>query len=162
VSEVRPLQDQFSNGLFGEESLFAKTLRKTLNEEQQARYQAALRDWQREVYGTAIDKVVKKYRNTFRPEQLQALRMLLVERTDPPLLYGKHDSRMVMFRISELPPTELKKIFDKKQMRALRPFLLEANGTGDYLVQQGVIEPKILPATVILRSVRTVVEATPE
>ncbi len=157
--EISPLQQQYGKGLFGEESLFAKTLRKTLTEEQQAKYQVVLLDRRRAGYRAAIAASLANLGNAIalRREQHEALLKLLLEETQPPLLFGQHDQQVVMLRLSTIPPKKLKEWLDKGQWKQLQPQLLQASGTDDYLAQYGVIEEPKPNSGVVLKSVRTVV-----
>ena len=158
--EARSLQQQFARGLFDDESLFSKTLRKTLTAKQQAGYQAMLVDKRRVGYRVALEDSLARLGNgvVLRREQRESLQKLLLEETQPPLSFGQFDQPLVMLRLSQLPPEKLRQVLDKGQWKQLQPQLLEASGTEDYLARYGVVEePKLTP--VILRSVRTVVDA---
>ena len=159
--ECSSLQQQLSRGLFGDESLFGKAIRRTLNEEQQGQYQAALLYRRRAGYRAAIEAVLSRPGNgvAFRSEQRESLQKLLLEETRPPLVFGQYDQQVVLLRLSQLPPEKLKQVLDKGQWKQLQPQLLQASGTEDYLAQYGVIEEPKLNSPVVLRSVRTVVEA---
>lgn len=158
--EISSLQQQYSKGLFGEESLFAKTLRKTLTEEQQGKYQDLLLERRRTGYRAAIAATLANFGSAIalRREQHESLLKLLIDETQPPLKFGQFDRQVVMLKLSTIPPAKLKAVLDKAQWKQLQPQLLQASGTEDYLAQYGVIEePKPNPA-VVVRSVRTVVE----
>ena len=155
--EIGPLQQQFSSGLFGEQSLFAKVQRTTLTEEQQAKYQAALLVRRRSDYDVAIAKVLPTLGIGLRQEQCDSLRKLLVNETPPPLLFGQHDSQVVMFGLSKVPTAKLKGVLDKEQWKQLQPILLNASAMEDQLAQLGVIEEPKPNSGVIVKSVRTVV-----
>jgi hypothetical protein len=157
--DAAALQQQFSRGLFDDESLFSKTLRKTLTAGQQAGYQAMLLDRRRVGYRVAIVESLSRLGNGFvlKREQHDALQKLLLQETQPPLQFGQHDQRFVLLRLSQLPPEKLREVLDRGQWKLLKPHLYEASGTEDYLARFGVIEePK--NSTTILRSVRTVVD----
>ena len=158
--ESSSLHQQFSRGLFGDASLFTKTLRKTLTGEQQARYQAALLDWRRAGYRAAIETTLARLGNgvVLRREQREALQKLLLDETQPPLVFGQYDQQVVMLRLSQLPTAKLKKVLDKGQWKQLQPQLLQGSGTEDFLSQYGVIEEPNPNSPVVLRSVRTVVD----
>lgn len=158
--DISSLQQQLARGLFGDKSLFAKTLRKTLTAEQQAKYQAILLDRRRTGYKVAIEATLPKLGNgiDLSREQIEALQKLLLEETQPPLLFGQHDRNVVMFRLSQLPAAKLKDVLSKTQLKKLQSLLLQVSGHEDTLVQNGVIEEPKPTAPVIVRSVRTVVD----
>ena len=156
--EIMALQEQFSKGLFGEESLFAKVRRTTLTEEQQAKYQAMLNERLRSNYNGAIAKVLPTIGIALRQEQLDSLRKLLVNETPPPLTFGQHDREVVMFGLSKLPAEKLKELLNKEQWKQLQPKLLNASSMEDQLAQLGVIEEPKPNSGVIVKSVRTIVD----
>ncbi|MBC7816448.1 MAG: hypothetical protein IAG10_06105, partial [Planctomycetaceae bacterium] len=157
--EISPLQQQYSKGLFGEESLFAKTLRKTLTDEQQAKYQADLDKKRRDRYRmVTLASLIEIERTVpLQPQQREKLQQLLLEGTQPPLLFGQYDNQVVMLGLSKLPAAKLKEVLDKDQWKRLQPQLLQASGTEDYLAGYGVIEEPKANSGVVVRSVRTVV-----
>lgn len=159
--DCNALQQQYSRGLFGDESLFGKALGKTLTDEQQAKYQAAMLFRRRAGYRVAIEESLSNLGNgvLLRREQRDSLQKLLLDETQPPLLFGRYDRHVVMFRLSQLPTAKLKEVLDKGQWKLLQPQLLQASGTEDTLARVGVIEEPKLNSPVVLRSVRTVVAA---
>ena len=158
--EISSLQQRYSKGLFGEESLFAKTLRKTLTEEQQAKYQVVLLERRQVGYRAAIAVTLANLGNgiALRREQHESLLKLLMDETQPPLSFGQFDRQVVMLRLSTIPPEKMRAVLDKGQWKLLRPQLLQASGTEDYLAQYGVIEQPKANSEVVVRSVRTVVD----
>ena len=158
--QISSLQQQFSRGLFGDKSLFAKILRKTLTDEQHAKYQAVLLDRRRTGFKAAIELSLHSFGNGvgLRGEQQEALQKLLLEETQPPLLFGQQDRNVVMLRLSQLPAAKLKGVLDKDQWKKLQPQVLQASGHEDTLIHHGVIEEPKANAPVIVRSVRTVVD----
>ena len=158
--DISSLQQQLARGLFGDKSLFAKTLRKTLTEEQQAKYQATLLDRRRTGYKVAINVTLHGLQNLIdlSGEQIEALQKLLLEETQPPLLFGEHGQKVVMFRLSQLPAAKLKDVLSKTQLKKLQPLLLQISGHEDTLIQNGVIEEPKTSVPVIVRSVRTIVD----
>ena len=158
--EISPLQQKLSAGLFGDTSLFAKTIRRTLNDEQQAKYQAVVDERRRFRYRAAVEVSLHTLSNTvaLRHDQHEALLKLLVEETRPPLVFGQYDSHVVMYGMSGLPAAKLKPLFDDRQWKLLQQQFTQARGMESYLVQNGIIEQ---PKGGILKSVRTFIgEAT--
>ncbi|MDB5384650.1 MAG: hypothetical protein JWM11_296 [Planctomycetaceae bacterium] len=156
--EISPLQQQYQKGLFGKDSLFAKSLQKTLTGEQQAKYQAVLLERRKASYRAAIDVALARLNGfVLRRDQHDALLKVLLEGTQPPLLFGQYDQQVVMLGLSKLPSEKLKKVLDKGQWKRLQPQLLQASGTEDNLAQHGVIEEPKRNPVVIIRSVRTAI-----
>ncbi len=159
IPDVMVLRQQFSQGLFGDKSLFAKTLRQTLTEEQHAKHQVMLLDRRRTGYKVAIQATLSKLGIGLNQEQIEALQKLLLEETRPPLRFGPNDRNLVVFRLSQLPEARLKQALDKSQWKKLHPLLLQASGFEDSLIQNGVIEESKPIAPVVVRSLRTVVDS---
>ncbi|MDB5346709.1 MAG: hypothetical protein JWP89_5086 [Schlesneria sp.] len=156
--KIAPLQMQYSKGLFGEGSMFRKTLRNTLTADQQAKYDDVMLNSRRAAYRERIKSLLSKVEGGFRDNQIEVLRELLLEHTQSPLQYGPYDQQVIMLKLSQLPAAKLKEVLDKDQWKQLQPRLLQASGTEDLLARYGVIEETIQKSPVILRSVRTVVE----
>lgn len=160
--EVIPLQMQYSTGLFGEGSMFRKTLRSTLTADQHAKYQAALIARRKEAYKSLLESSLHKVVGGLRVEQLVKVQELLLEQTQPPLQVGTHDQQVIMLKLSQVPVEKLKEVLDKDQWKKLQPRLLQAGGTEDLLAVNGVVEEASKKPPVILRSVRTVIDAPTE
>ena len=155
--DINLLRQQFSIGMFNEQSLFAKVRRTTLTEEQQAKYQAALVERRRFSYDVAIEKVFLTLGLGLRKEQRDLLRQFLMEETPPPLLFGPHDRDVVMFGLSKLPADKLKVLLNNEQWKQIQPQLLQASSMEDQLTQLGVIEEPQANAGVVVKGVRTIV-----
>ncbi len=152
--EIHPLQQQQQAGLFGDTSLFGKTIRKTLTEEQRAKYQSVLEDRRRFRYRAAIDVSLHTLTNTvaLRNEQHEAVFKLLAEDTQPPQIFGQYDQYFVFYSLAKLPNAKLKPLFDDRQWKLLQQHLQQGRGMESTLIQQGMIDP---PKGRILKSVRT-------
>jgi hypothetical protein len=157
--EIVPLQMQYSKGLFGDGSMFRKMLRNTLTADQQAKYEGIVLNSRRTVYRERMKSLLSKVEGGFRDNQIEVLQELLLEHTQPPLQYGPYDQQVIMLKLSQLPATKLKDALDKGQWKQLQPRLLEVSGTEDLLARYGVIEEAVQKSPVILRSVRTIVDA---
>jgi len=108
--------------LFGEKSLFSKSLKNTLTVEQFARYQKVTRDGAVARHRTTIRWVVGAMDNTLRlsEEQHRQLEELLAKETRPPKKFGEYDYYGVLFQMSELPMEKLRPIFDDMQWGKLQ------------------------------------------
>jgi hypothetical protein len=141
--EIQSLSVKRAVGLFGEGSLYAKTLRNVPTVEQSTKYQAVVEARRRARYSAAIEAVVSSLEKStaLRPEQRKALCNLLGERTKPPLVFGRNDFGFVMYRLAGFREKELKRLLDEDQWTLLRPKLLRANFRQP-LIQNGVIAPE--------------------
>ena len=140
--EISPLQIRQSAGLFGETSLYAKTLRRTLTDEQQVRYRIVVEERNRFRYRAAIDVSLVTLGNSagLRPEQHEALLKLLIEETRPPNLFGQNDNYAVMYRLAMLPAQKVRPLVDERQWKLLQQQLNQARGLEAHLAQNGVID----------------------
>ncbi len=154
--EISPLQQKQAAGLFGETSLFAKTLRKTLTDDQQAQYRIVTDERRRFRYRATIEVWLTSTGSTvaLRHDQHEALLKLMVEETQPPNVFGQYDNQVVLYEMSKLPAPKLKALLDERQWKVLQTQFDQARGMEGYLIQNGIIDqPK--SATSILKSVRT-------
>jgi len=132
--------------LFGEKSLFSKSLKNTLTAEQFGRYQKVTRDGSVARHRTTITWVVAVMDNTLRlsEEQHRQLEELLAKETRPPKRFGEYDYYGLMFQVSRLPMEKLRPIFDDVQWGTLErqlafavrlePTLKEGGFVPDYQV----------------------------
>ena len=156
--EIQPLQQKQAAGLFGDTSFFAKTIRKTLTDEQQAKYRIVLEERRRFRYRAAIEVSLHTLGNAvaLRHDQHEAVLKLLVEETQPPYVFGQYDHHAVMYEMSSLPAAKLKPLLDERQWKLLQQQFNQARGMEAFLVQNGIIDqPKA--ETQILKSVRTII-----
>jgi len=155
--EINPLQQKQSAGLFGDNSLFGKTVRRTLTDEQRIKYQAVVEERRQFRYRAAIEVSLHTLANTvaLRHEQHEALIKLLVEETQPPYLFGQMDNYVVMYKMAGLPPEKLKPLFDDRQWKLLQQQFIQARGMESHLVQGGFIDQ---PKGGILKSVKTFID----
>lgn len=160
--QILPLQMQYTKGMFGEGSMFSKTLRNTLTADQQAKYQAVLTARRKAAYKVMLESSLHKAVGGLRVEQLVKVQELLLEQTQPPLQFGQYDQQVIMLKLSQVPVEKLREVLDKDQWKKLQPGLLQASGTEDWLARFGVIEEVVQKSPVILRSVRTVIDAPAE
>ncbi|MDO8944207.1 MAG: hypothetical protein Q7U75_13545, partial [Desulfobacterales bacterium] len=70
--------------------------------------------------------------------QRERLVELLVERTEPPQVFGQYDHYVVLLRLSQLPEDEVKPLLDERQWKLLQVQFGQARGLEQFLVQNGV------------------------
>ncbi len=158
--EISPLQQKQAAGLFGETSLFAKSLRKTLTEEQQAQYRTVMEERRKFRYRATIEACLALMENTvaLRHDQHEALLKLMVEETRPPYVFGQYDSQVVMYEMSRLPVPKLKALLDDRQWKLLQPQFDQGRNMEGFLIQNGIVDqPKA--GTSLVKSVRTMIGA---
>jgi hypothetical protein len=144
--EIHPLQQKQQAGLFGESSMFDKTLRSILLPEQQQRYQKVTDTRRRFRYRASIEVALISLSDTvaLKDEQHKAIAKLLVEETPLPLRFGQQDQQVVMYGLSKIPAAKLKAIVDERQWKALKPQIEQGEAMEAFLAQNGLIEaPKV-------------------
>jgi|GEM_PF-5024885 len=155
--EISPLQQKPQAGLFGDASLFGKSLRKTLTDEQQAQYRVVVEERRRFRYRATIETSLITISNTvaLRSEQHDALLKLLVEETQPMHIFGRYDNYLVLYRLAQLSIRRGKPRFDDRQWKPLQPQLNQGRSVKARLVQTGVIDEPKGNKSGILNRVRT-------
>lgn len=141
-SEINPLQQKQQAGLFNESSMFEKTLRSTLNEEQRQRYQKVTEERRRFRYRASIQTSLVSLSDTvaLKDEQHKAIAKLLLEETPLPLRFGQQDQQIVLYGLSKLPSAKLKAILTDRQWKLLQPQINQGQAMEQYLAQNGFIE----------------------
>jgi hypothetical protein len=139
--ELGDLQSAVHDELFGDDSLFAKTLGKTLAPDQLAAIEASRRDQLGFRHRRAIVSTAKSLEGVLGLDhgQRQRLERLLVADTHPPRKYGKSDYAFVMYLTSRLPKTKLKPIFDESQWTRLVEQLTSWSAIEEFLKNDGFI-----------------------
>jgi hypothetical protein len=139
--EMQPLQLELNAGLFGDASLFAKTIRSTLSSDQAKRYQELLRERTAlrgratiEWFVVHIDKALG-----LSDRQRQRLIELLSNETPAPERYGQADFWFLMYQMTRLPDEKIKAILDEPQWRLLSKQFNQARGMGPWLRSNGLI-----------------------
>ena len=134
IFEVQRVQNQPHSELFGDESMLAKTLKKTLTPEQVAWndknvYRAAVQ-WMAEL----LDKRLK-----LNADQHRRLVTLVVEETPPLKRYGSFDYDAIMFQMSRLPAEKLRQALDESQCRELALRFDQARRMESILISEGYL-----------------------
>ncbi len=136
---VTPLRLAFQQGLLGDESLVARTLKTTLDADQTARYKDVGRE--RRAFRNAarlelsvglLDQVLG-----LNADQRRQVRKILREKTKPTLNSGNMDYYSLLFQLSRLPEETLKPIFRESQWQILSSRFLNVRGMELYLSKNG-------------------------
>jgi hypothetical protein len=140
--EIQPLQTELNSGLFGDDSFFGKTVKRTLNEEQAARYDNVLRERNLVRYRAMVGWcVVQMDRNVgLSDDQRKRLVELLVKSTRPPKRFGQDDYWVMLYQASKLPESEIKSIVDDVQWRILERQLRQGKAMEQWLKTSGIID----------------------
>jgi hypothetical protein len=138
---IQPLQAELNSGLFGDASIFEKTIKKTLTSDQLARYDNLLRERRLSRYRTTVEWFVVHLDKVlgFSDQQRRQITELILSETEPPRKLGQSDYWYLMFQISKLPETRFKPIFDTPQWRLLSRQLVQARGMEPWLRNNGLL-----------------------
>ncbi len=146
--ELVPLQTALNAGLFGDGSFYAKTIRKILSEEDDARYHQVILEKNRFRYKAKVELVVAQLDQTvgFRDEQRRKLVELIVNETQPPTRFGQYDYYIVMYEAGQIGEAKLKPLFEDRQWALLDRQLKQMRGMRQFLQNQGLLPPrKVVP-----------------
>ncbi len=139
--EMQPLQVELGSGLFGDDSLFVKTVKSTLNSDQLQRHDdlmrrrlAARRRASVDLFVVQLDKALG-----LSVTQRERLTELLVNETPVPAKYGQADYWYLMYQMTRLPESKITKILDEPQWRLLGRQFLQARGMEPWLKSNGII-----------------------
>lgn len=139
--DIQPLQTALSSGIFLDESIFAKTVKKTLTSEQANLLAELERERNKNRYLTTIDWFVTHLDKGLGMTALQRRRLSeLLKQTRPPRRFGSADYYLLMYRASQIPEDQIKAIFDDVQWRLLSMQFNQARGMQQWLKNNGMIE----------------------
>jgi hypothetical protein len=126
--ETADFENFLQGGVFGRESLFAKTMATTITQEQREnaidrRKQDELRRREDELagYRMAVRDAVARLTPALglSDEQVVKLKKLLSEEIDPPVHSGESDHAYIMYHFAKLPEAKVRPIFNNVQWRLL-------------------------------------------
>jgi hypothetical protein len=146
--EIQPLQSRLAAGLFGEGSLFRKSLRRTLNPEKAAPYEETHRARRAFRHRAEVEWLVAMLENVMplSDDQRQKLEGLLVEQTRPPRTSGDYDPYVILWQVSRIPEDKLKPIFDEAQWQLLNRQFAQMKGVWQHLQKIGRLAAEGDPA----------------
>lgn len=141
--ELVPLQAALNSGLFGDGSIYSKTIRRVLSEEEDARYQQVIQDKNRFRYRAKVELAVAQLDQTvgFRDEQRRKLVELIMSETQTPTRFGQYDYYLVMYQAGQIAEAKLKPLFEDRQWALLNRQLNQMRGMEQFLRIQGLLPP---------------------
>jgi hypothetical protein len=139
--EIQPLQIEINAGLFGDSSLYAKTIRSTLTADQTTRYESVLKQRRLARYRSTVAWFVVHVDKGLglRDDQRQRFVELLINETRPPRKFGQGDYWYLMLQTARVPEAKLKTVFDAPQWRLLSRQFAQARGMEQWLKTNGVV-----------------------
>ncbi len=144
---LAPIRQAIAKGLFGDGSLFSKTIRSTLDPGQAARYEVVLRSRQGFREGARLELVLAVLDNALGLDagQRRKLRKLAREETRPPKSFGYYDYQVLILQLARLPEETLKPIFREAQWRTLTTWFDNAKRMEPFLNQNGYLPDPAAP-----------------
>jgi len=138
---IQPLQVEVNAGQFGEGSLFQKTIKKTFNDDQSARYDSLMRERKLSRYRSTVEWFVVHLDKAlgFSDDQRRRLTELIMNDSEPPLKFGQSDYFYLLFQVSKLPEAKIKPILDNPQWRLLSRQFMQARGMEQWLRMNGIL-----------------------
>jgi hypothetical protein len=139
--ELQPLQAELAAGLFGDGSIFGKTIGKTLDADQAARYQSMVRERISGRRRATIEWFAVHIGSNvgLSSDQRSRLVELIVNHTPAPKKFGQGDYWVTMYNLSRLPEDKLQPIFDAPQWRLMRRQLAQARVMEQWLRSNGML-----------------------
>lgn len=139
--DIQPLQRQVSAGLYGETSLFYKSLQRTLTDEQLRRYREVQDERRKYRYRASIEVVLTNLENSvpLKHAQHTALVKLILEETSTPIAFGQYDQYLIMHQLSKLGEAKVKPLLDERQWAQMKLQFDQARGMEEFLIQQGLL-----------------------
>jgi hypothetical protein len=129
IQKLQPMQARFQVGLHGPNSLYRKTLRATLDEEQYAEYQRIQAGRNQKRYEAVVKAAVamldRKIPLTLEQRE-HLINRVLVNTTPPPgYLESQYQLYVVLYQMSKVPEAELRPIFTDKEWQAFKAVLAQ-------------------------------------
>lgn len=121
TSDTRDLQEDIEKP-FEADSLFSKTLVRTLTPEQVLQNDNALRDKNSARYRDVVAQTVRRLARLLNlsSKQRDDLATLILTETMAPSKFGQSEYAFVMFQASRLPEAKLRAIFDERQWNTIK------------------------------------------
>ena len=139
--ELVPLQVTLNSGLFSDDSFYAKTLKKLLNQDEEARYVKVVHEKRQFRYRAKVELVVAQLDQNvgFRDAQRRQLVDLILRETQAPRRFGQYDYYLVLYLAGKIPEGRIKPLFDDKQWAFLQRQLNQGRGMEQFLRTQGML-----------------------
>ena len=129
-------------------SIFTKTLARTLTAEQAAKYEEVTREKKMFRHRAKIALVIATLDNSLgmTAEQRRKLEKTLVDETRPPRENSQYDFYVILYQAAMLPEERIKPIFDDTQWKSLAPYFNQAKRMADFMKNGGYLPEGVGPA----------------
>jgi hypothetical protein len=141
--ETVPLAAALRTGLFGKDSIFAKTIMSTLETEQAERYQNSLQQRNLFRHQAKVRLAVANLDQTigFTADQRRRLLDLILQETKPSLkVTQQYESQVVLLKISRIPKEKIRQILDDSRWKVMNQQLQQARSREVFLKQNGFLD----------------------
>lgn len=137
--EIHPLQSRIYAGIFDEDSIFRKSLRKTLSPEQAGEHERSEQERRAFLYRAEVECLVALLEDVLplEAEQRERLLDLVIRETRRPRISSEYDHYVVLWQLSRLPEDQLKPIFDETQWKVLTEQFRNMRDIGELLKKNG-------------------------
>ncbi|CAN5248995.1 hypothetical protein BH10PLA2_BH10PLA2_35420 [soil metagenome] len=136
--EISPLQQSMLNGLFEDESLFAKSVSNTLTPAQRNGYETLAEERRQFNWKITISQAIEMLDRSMRMTKAQRkhLSELLAKETRPSKkLLTAYEQYYLFWQLEKLPPTKFRPLFDETQLKVLDRHLQQAKNVARSLQQ---------------------------
>jgi hypothetical protein len=153
--DIQPIRTRQTKGLFGETSFYSKAVRKTLTDDQMARYDIVVNERRRFRYRASIEVAMTNLESAapLRHSQHEAIVKLLLDETQPPPTFGEYDNYLIMHQLAKLSETRLKPLLDEPQWKQMEAQFNQARGMEQFLIQNGLLPKKEVDDILIMADV---------
>jgi hypothetical protein len=141
MREAKRLARTYRSDLFSRGSIFAKTLSRTLTDEQSTRLKKKVSERRQRQFRAALSWVAGTLELTLQmtANQRRRLEKVLIEETRAPETFGSYDYYGLIFQAAKIPEAKLKPIFDDDQWQALAQQFQKVKSMGKLLKDGGYL-----------------------
>ncbi|QEH32593.1 hypothetical protein OJF2_10720 [Aquisphaera giovannonii] len=142
--DLQAFQAVYNSGTFGDDSLYAKTLKKLLGDEADGRYDKILEEKRRFRLRAKVELVVTQLDQSigFTHQQREKLIEVILNESEPPERFGQYDYYLVLYLAGRIPEEKLRPILGDQQWKFLERQLAQGRGMEQFLRQQGMLPPR--------------------
>lgn len=139
--EIQPLQAPLRTGVFGDGSIYSKTVRNVMTPEQVQNYETSQRELRAFRYRARIELVVATLGRSvgMSADQRRQFAKVLNEETRPPREFGQNDYQVALLQAAKVPEEKLKPIFDDAQWRVLGRHFEQVRALEQVIRQNGYV-----------------------
>jgi len=140
--DIQPLQQRLNTGLYGSDSLYAKSIRRVLSPEQREKYDEVERQRRQYRFEALIgyEVGVLERRMPLTNEQRTKLIELIIAESTAPQSSSRYDRYVVWCLASRIPEEKFKPLFDDVQWKVFEAQLKQGKAYEQMLIREKVIK----------------------